>query len=517
MKKLILIIAILSLSLNLVAQTNTYNLLKNENMNTKEKKEIQMKTMLLHDPNDPTVSFNILFKVGSQNDPRGKEGLAALTANLISEGATKVNSYENIMNMLYPMAAGYGNKVDKEMTTIKGRVHLDNIDKYYKLLIESISNPAFNEDDFNRIKNEKIDQIEKTLRYSSDEELGKAMLYSEIFAFTPYAHLTDGSVQSLKNITIKDVKDFYKQYYTNNNYVAGLAGNFSDNLPVNIVKDLNKLPDGIPSMVGMNVIGLTGLEITIIEKKNASTAISFGYPIKLQRGEPDFIPLWIFNSWFGEHRNQSSHLYNVIREERGLNYGDYSYIEPFLNGGALNMPEPNNARKNQIFEVWIRPVQHKHKLFALRAALRELNKVVTNGINEKDFEATKTFLSKYCAHYASTNSARLGYALDNQYYMFDDGQNYVKYFQDNLAKVTYQDVQKAIKKYIQDENIKIVIITSDAEKLKQDLINNTSSPIIYDSEKAKHVLEEDKEIESFPVKVKAENIKIIKVENVFEK
>lgn len=482
-----------------------------------DKKEIQMKTMLIHDPNDPTVSFNILFKVGSQNDPRGKEGLASLTADLITEGATKNNSYEQIMNTLYPMSAGYGNKVDKEMTAIKGRVHIDNINKYYSLLMESILNPAFNEDDFNRIKNEKIDQIEKTLRYSSDEELGKAMLYSEIFQYTPYSHYTDGTVQSLKSITIYDVKDFYNKFYTNINYVAGLAGNFSDDLPVKIVNDLNKLPDGIPSMVGMNPKPIKGLEITIVEKKNASTAISFGYPIKLLRGEPDFIPLWVFNSWFGEHRNQSSHLYNVIREERGLNYGDYSYIEPFLNGGALNMPEPNNARRNQIFEVWIRPVQHKHKLFALRAALRELNKVVNSGISEKDFYATKTFLSKYCAHYASTNSARLGYAIDNQYYMFDDGQNYVKYFQDNLAKVTYADMQKAIKKYIQDENIKIVMITSDAEKLKQDLMNNTPSPITYDSEKAKHILDEDKEIESFPIKVKAENIKIVKVENVFEK
>ncbi|MCX6148089.1 MAG: pitrilysin family protein [Candidatus Kapabacteria bacterium] len=476
-----------------------------------------MKTMLIHDPNDPTVSFNILFKVGSQNDPRGKEGLASLTADLITEGATKNNSYEQIINTLYPMSAGYGNKVDKEMTAIKGRVHIDNINKYYNLLMESILNPAFNEDDFNRIKNEKLDQIEKTLRYSSDEELGKAMLHAEIFEFTPYSHLTEGTVNSLKSITINDVKEFYIKFYTNINYVAGLAGNFSDDLPVKIINDLNKLPDGIPSMVGMNPKPIKGLEITIVEKKNASTAISFGYPIKLLRGEPDFIPLCVFNSWFGEHRNQSSHLYNVIREERGLNYGDYSYIEPFLNGGALNMPEPNNARRNQIFEVWIRPVQHKHKLFALRAALRELNKVVNSGISEKDFNATKTFLSKYCAHYASTNSARLGYAIDNQYYMFDDGQNYVKYFQDNLTKLTYSDVQKAIKKYIQDENIKIVMITSDAEKLKQDLINNTPSPITYDSEKAKHILDEDKEIESFPIKVKAENIKIVKVENVFEK
>ncbi len=53
------------------------------------------------------------------------------------------------------------------------------------------------------------------------------------------------------------------------------------------------------------------------------------------RGDEDFYPLAVANSWLGEHRNSSSHLYQVIREERGLNYGDYSYIEYF--------PEPRLA------------------------------------------------------------------------------------------------------------------------------------------------------------------------------
>jgi len=65
-------------------------------------------------PSDPTISFAIWFKVGSQNDPTGKEGLANLTAAMLTEASTQQNSYDQILEKLYPMAASYGASVDKE-------------------------------------------------------------------------------------------------------------------------------------------------------------------------------------------------------------------------------------------------------------------------------------------------------------------------------------------------------------------------------------------------------------------
>ncbi len=117
----------------------------------------------------------------------------------------------------------------------------------------------------------------------------------------------------------------------------------------------------------------------------------------------------IANSWLGEHRNSSSHLYQVIREERGLNYGDYSYIEYYPGGGGFTVPPQNVARRQQIFEIWIRPVPNETRHFALRAALREFQKLVDNGLTENEFQLTRGFLSKYALHYAATTmeTARL--------------------------------------------------------------------------------------------------------------
>lgn len=472
--------------------------------------------VLLKIETDPTISFNIWFKVGAQNDPKGKEGLAFITSQMLSEASTANTSYEDLIEKLYPMAAGISAKVDKEMTVFRGRIHKDNLDEYTNLFIEVLTKPAFKQEDLDRIVNNTINEIENNLKYSSDEELGKAILYNSIFANTKYGHLTIGNVSSLKSITLDDVRKFYKTYYTNENYVLGLAGGFDDKLADNIKNQLEVLPDGVPEGVIIKIKEIKGLNFQFIEKENSATAISFGFPIDVLRGDKDFFALALFNSWFGEHRNQSSHLYQVIRESRGLNYGDYSYIETFLNGGSLSMPDPNNARKKQIFEVWIRPVQHIHRHFALRAALRELTNVVDNGMTEEDFEKTKTFLSKYALHYAPTTDMRLGYQIDSKFYNIEDNNNYIQLFRDKIKNLTLDEVNKAIKKHIQYKNIQFSIITQNSEQFMNDLINDKESSIEYETPKPQEVLLEDNAIATFPLKVKKENCKITKVEDLFK-
>ena len=52
-----------------------------------------------------------------------------------------------------------------------------------------------------------------------------------------------------------------------------------------------------------------------------------------------------------------------MRESRGLNYGDYAYIEYFPRGMNRFEPEPNLARHQQIFQIWIRPVEPPNAVF----------------------------------------------------------------------------------------------------------------------------------------------------------
>ncbi len=485
--------------------------------------------VLLPVADDPTITFAVAFSVGSQNDPAGKEGLAALTGALVAGGSTTEKSYQEILDALYPLASSYDVRVDKEMTTLTGRTHADNLETFFALLQDAYLRPAFAEDDFERLRGDQLNYLEKTLRFASDEELGKAALTDFIFEGTPYRHPLAGTAAGLKAITAGDVKAFYRAHYTQGNATVGLGGGYSDDLPGRFAATLEQLATGAGtapaiSPAAIRPAAITGRQVLLIDKPGADASISFGFPIDVSRGERDFYALWLANSWLGEHRHSSSHLYQVIREVRGMNYGDYSYIETFPNGGRRQMPPTGVPRRQQIFEVWIRTLPNDQALFALRAALRELQLLVDGGMSEEEFELTRSFLSKYHLHFAETTSQRLGYRLDDRFYG-TGGDGHLARFGavfrlppsgGTMPSLTRDEVNAAIKKYLRYDDLKIAIVSGDAENLKAAMIADAPSPMTYASDQPEEVLIEDLEIEDYPLRVAEEAVRVVPVDEVFD-
>ena len=463
---------------------------------------------------DATVSFTVWFKVGSQNDPAGKEGLAALTGSLVSDGATSNNAYAEILEKLYPIASGYGVQVDKEMTTLTGRTHRDNLELFFELFSDAYLRPAFDAADFERLKAVQKSSIETSLRFSNDEELGKAALTSFVFGGSTYQHPIAGTVQGLDSITLDDVKAFYAKHYNRGNAVIGLGGGFDDELAKRFHATLAELPEGSEvAAATVTAAAIDGRQVLLVDKPGADASISFGFPVGVSRGERDFYALWIANSWLGEHRNTSSHLFQVIREIRGLNYGDYSYIEAFPAGGFRQMPPTGVARRHQLFEGWIRTLPNEQSIFALRAALREIDDLVENGMSEEEFELTRSFLQTYHLHFAPTTSARLGYRVDDAFYGIEDPGHLAR-FGEMMQSITREEVNAALKKYLQTANLKIAIVTGDVAGLKAAFESGEPTPITYASPKSDEVLEEDKVIAAYPLDIAS--IETIGVKEIFE-
>src|SRR5947207_11442746 len=176
---------------------------------------------LLQPRSSPLVTFRILFTTGSAFDPPGKEGLASLTASMLSQGGTRSMSYDQIVQALYPMASSVNSQVDKEMTVFTGTTHVENLDRYYSLLKEMLLDPGFRPEDFNRLRDDAINFLKVSLREGNDEELGKEHLYNIIYAGHPYGHHNPGKVSSLEKLTIDDVRAFYRSHYNAANLVIG--------------------------------------------------------------------------------------------------------------------------------------------------------------------------------------------------------------------------------------------------------------------------------------------------------
>lgn len=464
---------------------------------------------------NPLVSFRILLDVGSARDAKGREGLCQLTWSMLAEGGSRTMTYKEIQKKFYPMAASVGLQVDKEMSVFSGTIHIDNLEKYYAILKDMLLNPGFREDDFTRIKTDQIDFLEKTLVGNRDEQFGKEILNLMMYERHSYGHHDGGTVESLKKMTLDDVKTFYKEHFIQGNISIGLSGGYPEDFPHKMMEDFSALPEShTPPLTLPDQRSPEGLEIVIAEKKTPATAISMGFPLPISRADDDFFALWIAGSHFGEHRQHLSLLFQKIREERGQNYGDYAYVEHFIQG-RRKYPTTNYCRQQQYFSIWIRPLANSNRHFVLRQALRELKKLVEEGIPRERFELVRTYLLNYTKLYAQTLGERLGWQMDSHYYDYKD---FLVEVQKRLPRITHEEVNRAIKKYLNYENLYIALITEDAESLKEALVANIPSPIAYaNPNMPKEILEEDLVIQTFPLDVKPEKVRIAPASEFFQK
>ncbi len=472
----------------------------------------QMRVMA--QPNhSPLVTFRIVFTVGSTSDAAAKPGLAFLTAQMVANAGSKAMTYQQIEDAMFPLASDFDAQVDKEMTTFSGSTHVENLDAYYKLIRDMILEPGWRTADFNRVKDDCINAIKSGLR-NNDEELAKEVVYNDIFQGMPYGHYSGGTVSSLEALTVGDVEAFYATHYAQSNLILGISGGFPPSFLERVKTDLRQLPvaQGLrsrpkdPQLINEN-------RATIVEKGARATAISIGFPISCTRANPDYAALLVAASYLGQHRMSGSVLYDEMREKRGLNYGDYAYIEYFPRGMYQMEPSPGLARRYQIFQIWIRPVQPATAKFALRLALYELDNLIKNGIPENGFAMSRDFVSKYSNLLLRTQSAQLGYAVDSLYY---DRPEFMTAFQSRLANLTAAEVTRVVRRYLRTDKLAIAIVADHAEELKQQLASDDPSPMTYNTPKPKDVLDVDKIVEKWPLHLKAESIKIVPADQVFQ-
>lgn len=265
----------------------------------------------------------------------------------------------------------------------------------------------------------------------------------------------------------------------------------------------------------------------IITQPNAiATGLHLGFPIPVRRGHPDYWPLFVANVHLGVHRDNFGRLYKDMREERGYNYGDYSYIEYYAARPYSLFPPPATPRDQQYFSIWIRPVAHQYAHFILKAMTWELDNLVKNGMTSEQVEAAKQKARVLYLNYADSKGRQLGYRLDDMFYGMKD-HGYLADMLANIEKVTPEQVNAAIKKYLQVGDLNYVIVTNQsvAQKLADDIANDSnvrsktpeeyhiSQPVPPEKQK---MLAEDEEWKAYKLNIPRENITVVKTEEMFE-
>ena len=458
------------------------------------------------------VNLDVVFRTGSVDDPAGRSGLAALAAAMVSSAGTQARTYAEGLKAAAACGGGLQEQVDKELTSFTLTLPRLKAAEGLELALEHLLTPGLREDDFARLKTQQLNTLNVALKANNDEELGKLALEGALLP-EPWAHPVLGTASGLQAITLDEVRAFIKARYTRAALQAGLAGAFDGDDRAQVLRALAQLPEGvkaIPTLPAPRPPSASRLQI--VTKDTRATAISIGFPLPVDRHSPDFAALWVATSWLGEHRNSTAHLYQRLRELRGLNYGDYAYLEPFPWSGFQSQRQPGFQRSLNTFQLWIRPVAPANGAFATKAALFELDLLVRNGLDEASFQASRTYLTKFLAHLTDTGAKRLGHDLDMRLQGFEAG--FTATLAPRLQALTRDQVNRAIAKYLRTDRLELAVVTRDGEAFRRDLLAEASPVPTYPAPKPE-LKAEDEAISRFKLDLAREDVTLTPLPEVF--
>jgi len=464
--------------------------------------------------------FKLRFRAGSAADPPGREGLASLAAAMVCDAGSEEMRFDEISRELFPMAGSFRATVDRDVTTFTGTIHADNFDRFASAVLPQLIKPGFRDDDFARLKSRQKNALVQDLCANNDEELGKEVLQSLAFPAGPYRHPVVGTASGIDAITMADVRGFIARSYSRVGLTVGLSGDFPTTAEARLRAALGRLPAGsapeesppeaLPPVVPRRP---SGLRVTLVEKETRSVAISLGHPIDVLRDHPDFPALWLARAALGDHRAFNGRLFQRVRELRGINYGDYAYIEAFPGGMYRFFPEAGRPRRAQLFEIWIRPVVPEQAVFALKLALHELDSFVSKGLTEEEFERTREYLMKNVYVMLQSQDSQLGYDLDGEWFGTGD---FVDWMRPALAALTLDAVNAAVRRHLSARDLFAAMVTGNAGDLRAALLSKEPATMTYESQRDASLLAEDRIVGARDLGLGEESIEVVRAEEVWD-
>ena len=403
----------------------------------------------------PLVTVRVVFRCGSQDDPPGKEGLAALTAAAVAGGGAQGLLQDQINERLYPLAASFTAECRTESTVFAGTVYRDVLTRFMPLFAVILTNPRLDPDEFARLKVEAIDRLAGSIRDGNAEQLAGRALQIGLYRGHPYGHVAAGTVAGLAAITFDDVLRFHRAHYNRESLQLGIAGD-ADRVAIEFVRNqLSPLPPGAYRDVPLpRPAQPRGIDVTLVESPADTMAIAFGFPLNVSPRDDDFLALAVADACLRER------LHALPTTLEDSPFGNSSWHE-FVAAGPARALSPDDPRRQPAFVI-VQRASPPDAALALRGALRELDRLVREGLTGPEIDAARDALLNAARVSGRTIARQLALAMDAALLGRDDPATDLAR---RLPKLSASQVNAAIRRHLSAQDVRVVIVTRDAAAL----------------------------------------------------
>lgn len=384
----------------------------------------------------PILSINIAFAAGSAYDST-HFGLAALTGRMLAQGSANLDANQ-IAEQLADTGAQYSNETSRDMAafslnTLNNEAALNQAIATFTLML---TKPAFHIDSFNHEKNQQLIALSQSLE-SPDDVANKAF-FNLLYKTHPYGHPINGNNESVKSLSLLQVRDFYKRYYVASNGVLVIVGAINSEkahaLATQITKDL---PMGKPADPIEKATPLSNPETANIPFTSSQTVIRLGQ-IGVSHANPDYMALNVGNYILGGGA-LVSRLSDEVREKRGLTYDVNSQFIPMPGEGPF------------IISLSTKTTQAQE---ALKVTQDTLNAYLSTGPTLEELNGAKQYLTGSFALSLASNSNIANTLLRLTFYNLPD--DYLDTYKARVEAISIDDVKQAFDRLIHPDKMVLI-------------------------------------------------------------
>jgi zinc protease len=391
----------------------------------------------------PMVSCELRIAAGSLFDTKGSEGLASLTARAIRQGSLSLDA-EKIDSLLDSKAAALSVSTANDYVSFNLTCLSDDFPEMLGLLSDLILNPAFDEDEFNRTRDEWVARIKRS--YGNGGNLVRDAFYAALFPHSAYGTPTDGYPSTIANLTATDARSFYSRLYKPARAQLTVVGDLDAETLLSLSHDaFGGWAYGTVEPLRLNdTPGEPGI-VVIVDTPATQATARIGHAA-LSIRHPDYFKLRFVNEVLGGG-GLTSRLGDAVRNQRGLAYSVFSWTPGFRESGSF-------------FATFSTKVESARE--AVDVTLSEIRLLIADGPTGEEIELAKSGTLGRLFFGLETYGGAAGVVAEATFSGL--GAEYLDRMVEDTANMNREEFMRVAKEYLHPDSL-VIALAGPADKL----------------------------------------------------
>ena len=271
---------------------------------------------LVHEPAVPLIAVDFAFSGGAAQDPAGKAGTAYLTASTLNDGVGDFDS-KTFHERLERKAMELNFSADRDALRGSLRTLSENRDEAFEDLRLSLTAARFDSADVELNRAQILSALRRAT--TSPTDIANQRWWDIAFAGHPYSRPANGTLESMPNITVADVKTYAHRVLARDNLKIAVVGDID---AATLKTMLDRVFGALPAKAELTPVANAAPQglgrRTVVSLDVPQAVIEFG-GAGIARKDPDFMAAYLVNSILGGGEF-FARLYQEVREKRGLVY-----------------------------------------------------------------------------------------------------------------------------------------------------------------------------------------------------